>query len=61
MPRERLHGEVLALAASPDGKRIYAGGKFTSVNSSARGRLAAIKTTTGLVDTTWRPPPSVRT
>jgi len=50
------NGEVLALAASPDGKRIYAGGKFTSVNSSSRGRLAAIKTTTGLVDTTWRPP-----
>jgi len=50
------NGEVLALAASPDAKRIYAGGKFTSVNSSARGRVAAIKTTTGLVDTTWRPP-----
>jgi hypothetical protein len=50
-------GEVFALAASPDGSRIYAGGAFTRVNGSWRGRLAGITAGgTGVLDTAWRPP-----
>lgn len=53
----RADGEVFALAASPDGSRIYAGGLFTSINGSRRGRLAAIMASgTGVLDTTWVPP-----
>lgn len=49
-----FNGQVLALAASPDGKTLYAGGAFTTVNGTARNRVAAIDTTTGTL-TSWNP------
>lgn len=36
-----FNGEVRALAVSPDGKILYVGGIFTTVNGVARDRLAA--------------------
>src|SRR4051794_27384176 len=43
------NGQVNALAASPDGSRIYAVGTFTSVNGTTRYRIAALNPTTGAV------------
>ncbi|TKV61700.1 PKD domain-containing protein [Nakamurella flava] len=49
-----LNGQVLAVAASPDGQRIYAAGEFTTVGgSSARNRVAAFDATTGALITTF--------
>jgi PKD repeat protein len=45
----RLNGPGYALAASPDGTRIYVGGNFTQVNSSGRNRFAAVSASTGAV------------
>src|SRR5918999_982789 len=50
------NAEVFALAASPDGSRIYAGGKFTSVSALSRSRVVALTAGSGSVDTTWRGP-----
>jgi hypothetical protein len=47
-------GTVRALAASPDGTRIFAGGDFTSVGGKSRRRLAKIDAATGAV-TSWKP------
>ena len=44
---------VNALALSPDGSRLYAGGGFTGVGGVARNRLAAIDAATGAVDSGW--------
>lgn len=41
------NAQVRALAASPDGSRVYAGGNFTSVNGSTRNRVAVFSTATG--------------
>ncbi len=41
-----VNGAVKALAASPDGSRVYAAGNFTTVGSSSRNRLAAFDTAT---------------
>src|SRR4051812_31067817 len=49
-----INGQVVALAASPDGKTLYLGGAFTTVNGTARNHLAAIDTTTGAL-TSWNP------
>lgn len=38
---------VYALAASPDGSRIYIGGVFNRINNAGRSRLAAVSPTTG--------------
>jgi hypothetical protein len=46
---------VRALASSPDGSRIYAGGAFTSIGGTSRGRLAAIDASTGALVTAWNP------
>ncbi len=46
---------VHALAVSPDGSRVYAGGDFSSVGGKSRGKLAAIDPATGEVLDTWRP------
>ncbi|WP_131736687.1 hypothetical protein [Actinomadura roseirufa] len=46
-----LDGQGLRIVASPDGKRVYVGGEFTTVDGKAHNRLAAFDTATGkLVD-----------
>ncbi|QXJ24370.1 hypothetical protein AGRA3207_005681 [Actinomadura graeca] len=46
-----LNGQGLRIVASPDGKRVYVGGEFTTVDGKAHNRLAAFDTATGaLVD-----------
>jgi hypothetical protein len=42
-----LDGRVYALAASPDGATLFAGGTFTHVNGASRRRLAAFDVATG--------------
>ena len=42
-----VNGVVKAVAASPDGSRIYIGGSFTSVNGQARWSIAALDAVTG--------------
>ena len=42
-----VNGQVKALAASPDGKRLYIGGSFTSVGGSSRARIAAFDLSLG--------------
>ncbi|MBE1874782.1 hypothetical protein [Myceligenerans pegani] len=50
----RVNGEVKDLAASPDGSRLYAVGRFTSINGATRYRAAAFNTATGAL-TGFRP------
>jgi PKD repeat protein len=42
-----LNGQGRTITASPDGKRIYVGGDFTTVNGVARGHVAAFDVATG--------------
>ncbi|MFD0685143.1 hypothetical protein [Actinomadura fibrosa] len=42
-----LNGQGLRIVASPDGKRVYVGGEFTTVDGKAHSRLAAFDTATG--------------
>ena len=42
-----LNGQAYAVAAAPDGSRIYLGGEFTTVGGVARSRLAAVDPTSG--------------
>lgn len=49
-----LNGQVLSVAASPDGSRIYVAGDFTAANGQARRRVAAYSTATGLL-LPWNP------
>lgn len=44
-----LDGRVYALAASPDGTTLFAGGTFTRVNGMSRRRLVAFDVATGAV------------
>ncbi|MET1006925.1 MAG: PKD domain-containing protein [Propionibacteriaceae bacterium] len=53
-----LNGKVKALAASPDGKRLYVGGSFTTVNGVNRYRIAAFDTATGALVTNFAPAPN---
>jgi len=46
--------EAYALAVSPDGSTIYAGGLFTQVGGLSRQKVAALSATTG-VPTSWAP------
>jgi hypothetical protein len=48
------NGTVLALAASSDGTRVFAGGDFTAVGGRTRNRLAKLDSVTGAVSS-WRP------
>jgi len=48
-----LDGGVRALASSPDGSTLYAGGSFTSVNGQSRPRLVALDPLTGATKTTF--------
>ena len=50
-------GSVSALALSPDGTRLYAGGTFTTLGGASRSHLAAVDAATGAVDPTWNPAP----
>ncbi|WP_052193376.1 PKD domain-containing protein [Microbacterium sp. ZOR0019] len=43
----QVNGVIKAVAASPDGSRIYIGGSFNSVNGQARWNFAALDATTG--------------
>src|SRR5437016_1091192 len=48
--------EVQALLASPDGRRIYAGGMFHHIGGTPAVRLAAIDAVTGALDPRFTPP-----
>ncbi|MGY1750350.1 PKD domain-containing protein, partial [Modestobacter sp. SYSU DS0511] len=50
-----LNGQVLAVTASPDGKRLYVGGDFTTANGQDRYRVAAYDTATGALVPDFRP------
>lgn len=43
------NAQVKTVTAAPDGSRVYIGGQFTSVNGTARYRLAALDPATGAV------------
>jgi PKD repeat protein len=46
-----LNNQAMTVSSSPDGSRIYIGGQFTSVNGTARFRIAALDPATGAVIT----------
>ena len=50
-----LNAQALAIAASPDGSRIYVTGDFTTVDGAAYYRIAAFSTATGTVIPTFKP------
>ncbi len=50
-----LNGQVLGVAASPDGTRVYVVGDFTTANGQARRRVAAYSTATGALISTFNP------
>ncbi len=50
-----LNGQVLSVAKSPDGSRIFVGGEFTNVNGSGRWRVAAFDTATGTLIGSFAP------
>ncbi|MBX9244947.1 PKD domain-containing protein [Actinotalea ferrariae] len=54
------NAQVLTIAASPDGDRLYIGGDFTEVNGLTVWRIAAIDPTTGALDPTFLPKPHAR-
>lgn len=47
------NGTVRAMTVSTDGSRLFVGGEFSSVNSQARGRIAAVTSSTGGLVTGW--------
>jgi len=51
----KLNGQVTVLAVSPDKKRLYVGGKFTTANSISRFNIAAYDLASGTLLTTWKP------
>jgi PKD repeat protein len=55
-----LNAQALAIAASPDGSRIYVGGDFTSVNGASAWRIAAINATTGALIPSFLPKPDAK-
>lgn len=50
-----FNGQVRAVATSPDGTVVYAGGDFTSVNGVTRNRLVALNASTGAVLSSFAP------
>ncbi|MQY04003.1 hypothetical protein ACRB68_20510 [Actinomadura sp. RB68] len=50
-----LDGQGLRVVASPDGKRVYVGGEFTTVDGKPRSRLAAFDTATGALVPNFAP------
>jgi concanavalin A-like lectin/glucanase superfamily protein/beta-propeller uncharacterized protein DUF5122 len=55
-----LNGTGRAIEASADGRTIYIGGSFTSVNGVARNRIVALNATTGAVVTAFNANPNAR-
>jgi PKD repeat protein len=51
----QFNGQTNFVAASPDGKRVYFGGDFTTVNGIGRSHLAAFDTATNALSTTFKP------
>jgi hypothetical protein len=51
----QVNGVVKAVAASPDGSRIYIGGSFTQVNGQTRFNMAALDATTGELLSDFKP------
>lgn len=50
-----LNAQGLAVAASPDGKRLYVGGEFTRVNGKAASRVVALDPANGAMIPGWAP------
>ena len=50
-----LGAQVLSVAASPDGSRVYVVGDFTTANGAARRRVAAYDANTGALITSFNP------
>jgi PKD repeat protein len=50
-----LNAQSLAIAASPDGSRVYVGGDFTTAGGGTYYRIAAISTATGQLISTFKP------
>ncbi|MGY3317957.1 PKD repeat protein [Arthrobacter sp. TE12232] len=50
-----FNGEVTALAASPDGSRLYVGGAFTAYNGSTVWRAVALNPANGALITSFLP------
>lgn len=50
-----LNQQVLAVAKSPDGSRIYVGGDFTTADNVTHNRLAAYSTSTGQLIASFAP------
>ena len=50
-----INGEIKTLASSPDGKRLYVGGTFTTVNGQSRFNIAAFDTASGALVNTFKP------
>ncbi|MDQ1584187.1 MAG: trimeric autotransporter adhesin [Microbacteriaceae bacterium] len=50
-----LNAQALAIAASPDGSRVYVGGDFTTAGGGNYYRIVAISTATGQVISSFRP------
>ncbi len=56
----QLNGQANVVAASPDGRRVYVGGDFTTVDGVSRGHLAAFDTATNTLAATFAPTASAR-
>ena len=54
------NAQVLTLAPSPDGSRLYIGGDFTAVNGATVWRVAAIDARTGALITSFLPKPDAK-
>ena len=49
-----VNGTVKAIAASPDGSRVYVGGTFTTANGTSKFNLAAFDSKTGALITAFK-------
>lgn len=50
-----LNAQGMAVAAAPDGTKVYVGGDFTAVDGEQRGHIAAFDTATGALDPDFHP------
>ena len=48
------NGDVRALAVTPDGNGLIAGGNFTTVNGATHRHLVELSTATGEINTAWK-------